>query len=480
MNNRTLVVISDLHIGAGPLDDCDHELEGHLFSFLGELAARERQVELVINGDFLDFAQASPWKDKDFESESPLGIPLCYTEEQSKAKLEAIVAQHPSVFDGLRSLLRSKSEKRLTILPGNHDADFFWPGVRDLFTEVVCERDTTVRERLNFHLEQSYLPPNAPGVWIEHGNQYDPVNAFYVDEFDSTSGAGIGQRLHWSSARPPILLDRRGRQRLYECPGTRFMIKFMNQLDNDYPFVDNIKPFSKFLSTFGQSALTPGYGPITASLAVFAMMRYLVKVAVTNTTDLLGIEGKNGHAAPLLQSLLKSLSADQTRRFSSALRNSGYPLEGPLGLHLNDEVLAERLLTYLSENLDLVATLPQQHTEFYLDVSGTEGYLSLAKGFNIDETSELRRAAANIATDNDMRVVVMGHTHEPVNQSTGAGYFNTGSWTRYYDFRENKLQPWSILQKDSYKLFPFQLNFVEIDPSAANPARMLTYFERRA
>ncbi len=42
-----LIVISDLHIGAGPLDDCDETLEASLCDFLGELCRRETPIELV-------------------------------------------------------------------------------------------------------------------------------------------------------------------------------------------------------------------------------------------------------------------------------------------------------------------------------------------------------------------------------------------------------------------------------------------------
>lgn len=478
MNKRSLVVISDLHIGAGPLDDCDGELENCLVSFLDQLCSRDTAVELVVNGDFLDFAQAAPWKGSELESVSSLGIPLCFTENQSLAKLESIVKEHAGVFNGLGELLRGKPENSLVILPGNHDADFFWPKVRALFTDKVCGEVDQARERLLFHLEQTYCPLEVPGIWIEHGNQYDPINSFYVDELDSISGENTGKELYWSSSRPPIFADRHGCQRLYECTGTRFLIKFLNHLDADYPFVDNVKPFSKFLTTFGLSALKPGYGPIKASLAVFGMVRYLLKIAVTNTGDLLGIDTKqSGQVAPLLLQVLEGLSPDEKKVFVERLRERGFEIDRPIAMYFDDVGLTDQLLTYLSENLDLVADLPQAGSS-YLSISGDDGYMSLAKGFNIDETKELIRAAEKVIAHNNITAVIMGHTHEPVNDPAKTRYFNTGSWTRYYDFNEKKLQHWSVLQKDSYKLFPFQLNFVEITPGQEQPAQMLTYLEK--
>jgi UDP-2,3-diacylglucosamine pyrophosphatase LpxH len=61
------VIISDLHVGAGPLDDCDHELDALLTSFIEEIA-RQDHVELIIAGDFLDFVQAPPWEGNQLEA----------------------------------------------------------------------------------------------------------------------------------------------------------------------------------------------------------------------------------------------------------------------------------------------------------------------------------------------------------------------------------------------------------------------------
>jgi hypothetical protein len=70
-------------------------------------------VELVINGDFLDFAQAPPWQGSDLESFSADGIPLCFTEDQSLLKLTAICQAHQPIFKSLGDFLASKVENAL-------------------------------------------------------------------------------------------------------------------------------------------------------------------------------------------------------------------------------------------------------------------------------------------------------------------------------------------------------------------------------
>src|SRR5215831_14598817 len=105
-----LVVISDIHVGAGILDDCDVELEKGIVAFLEDLAAHPVPTTLVINGDFLDFAQAEPWQSGDLESSTAEGVPLCFTEEQSVQKLKEIVRCHGVIFEAIRRITCRESK----------------------------------------------------------------------------------------------------------------------------------------------------------------------------------------------------------------------------------------------------------------------------------------------------------------------------------------------------------------------------------
>ena len=60
---------------------------------------------------------------------------------------------------------------------------------------------------------------------IAHGHQHDLANQFR----------------HWAH---PFVSGPGGEQRLEMCPGTLFMVKFVNWLEGNYPFADNIKPVS--------------------------------------------------------------------------------------------------------------------------------------------------------------------------------------------------------------------------------------------
>src|SRR4051794_8079044 len=128
-----LLVISDLHMGAGPLDDFEPEIEKHFVDFLHEWREADDGAELVVNGDLLDFVQAPPYKGKyngrELRGKSEDNVPLCFTEEQSCAKLDAIYCEHKTSFEALGEFLAHRPENHIVILPGNHDADFYWPAV---------------------------------------------------------------------------------------------------------------------------------------------------------------------------------------------------------------------------------------------------------------------------------------------------------------------------------------------------------------
>jgi UDP-2,3-diacylglucosamine pyrophosphatase LpxH len=453
-----LCIISDLHVGAGPLDDCDEELEAQLVAFLDRLSAQPEPTVLVINGDFLDFVQAEPWEAADLESETDTGTPLCFTEEQSVEKLRRIALAHPAIFEALGRLVHPESAHRVLVLPGNHDPDFFWPQVRQEFVRTVARRGERDRVRLSFHLEQAYRPAGFAGLWIEHGHQYDDCNKFEVN----------GEP-RWSQAAPPILDDHEGVPRLLECVGTRFLIKYLNGLDRDYPFVDNVKPFSKFVRLFLTSTVRPGFGPVRAAIAYWGFLKFFAKTLAKSPTDLLSSDhGKRDPKRSLRQfaARLRDIPSAEAELLAAELTQRGFDFEGrSFSVLLGDSELLQKLLDFLSSHPEMLSTIDaQDDDEDGLLSLNDPGSLTLGGGYLADETEALKEAASRLIVDRAAKAVVMGHTHEAVLPTLGLNYLNIGCWTRYLREAEQpqRLSSWSILKRQAYRSFPYELGYAEI------------------
>jgi UDP-2,3-diacylglucosamine pyrophosphatase LpxH len=458
--NRSIIIISDLHISEGRLDDFDEELEQHLVSFLSWLAKQKEPVELVINGDFLDFVQAAPYSGRSLEAVTHEGIPLCFSEEQSVVKFRAILRAHPMVFASLRNFLNGNNN-RLVVLPGNHDPDFFWPSIRREFTAAVGRIGST--DQVSFCLERSYRPLDYPWLWIEHGHQHDKINSFFV-----------GGEERWSELKPPIFEDTLGVPRLCECIGTRFMIRYLNSLDASYPYVDNVKPFSRFLKIFGASALIPGWGPLNAAVAVMQMLLYLARTGIERPRDILSEDTPNFLSLNPVQVWARNATPAELNDLLEKLDKLGFSLRVPIEMALDRPEEAQRLFEFFSEHPDLLEGLGEQVGGLLGPNSGT---LDLKTGYNANETQDLCLAARRIATQHHATTIIMGHTHEPVTQVGTFSYFNIGCWTRYYRFRNDEVTaPWRVLQERSYENFPFSMRYASIS-AGGRSATMETWRE---
>lgn len=465
-NKKIAVVLSDIHIGSGILDDFDDEIENLFCDFLIELSSRDMPIELIFNGDFLDFVQASPWEGTELRSISQDDIPLCFTEDQSLEKLSNIYKSHKDVFKAIGDFLNSRDDNRLTILPGNHDVDFFWERVRNNFISII--EPQTYDLQVNFHLEQYYRPEGFSDVLIEHGHQHDSCNSFFVNGNPC-----------WSEKFPPIFKDVNAQKRLYECIGTRFLNKFLNKLDSIYPFVDNIKPFSRFISLFRDSAFMSDYGYVKISVVVWSIIKYLSTTLANVPNDILShSDTEIIDSRPMLRNMLGKLSKSELKTFSENLREKGLNFNVPIKMIVEDTEKAERFAEFLSEHIEIIPDIQKDNS--YLGINEEKGLLALKQGFIKNETEELIFAAKSQIKNNKTNSVIMGHTHESQNMPHGIKYLNTGCWTRFFDFSKNeKIQNRSFLSSYSYETFPYQLNYAEISDNV-NRICLRTFRERNS
>lgn len=207
----TRYIVSDLHVGDG--SELDDFTQDQNFKRFVDLLTEKRKAELIINGDFLDFANLN-LEDESTRSFSRLGN----TEDESLRKLDLILGGHPLVFDCLREFIASGH--RLVIIPGNHDIDLFWPRVWERVAERLGSPDG---EHLYFEFSGIY---RAGGLYVEHGNQYFSDSLF-------------GNFTH------PFLRDpKSGELRLERSWGSAFLPYFVSGMRARNPFVDNVKPVS--------------------------------------------------------------------------------------------------------------------------------------------------------------------------------------------------------------------------------------------
>lgn len=184
---KHILVISDLHLGAGavingrknPLEDfySDQELEEFLRYFSsGEYSNRD--VELIINGDFLDLL-AVPYV-KYFDDEY-------WSEKASLEKLQIILDAHPEVMVALNNFVKQKNKKIVYII-GNHDSELVFDSLKEKFLSIF---EPELRSRVTIDNTLATYTP-AKGIYIQHGHEYEHAHQF--DPLDTTITSAKGEK----------------------------------------------------------------------------------------------------------------------------------------------------------------------------------------------------------------------------------------------------------------------------------------------
>jgi len=169
-HDEDVVLISDLHLGPGPLHSVEtffHDTE--FCRFLDSLIRRAepegRTWRLVILGDFLDFLRCELVTNEG--GEPP-------TEAVAMTTLDRIITNHRDVFRGLARFLAAGFP--LDVVIGNHDAELIRPALQARLRTVLADEGAgAAADKVRFHPWIYYLPGV---VYAEHGNQHDGFNAF--------------------------------------------------------------------------------------------------------------------------------------------------------------------------------------------------------------------------------------------------------------------------------------------------------------
>lgn len=207
--------VSDLHLGLGrtlengQLNSLEEFYFDEKFSeFLhfyttGKYA--EYEVELILNGDILNFLQV------DYHGHylTVITEPICLN------IMDRIIKGHPVFFKALRDFA-AKPGNLVTYVVGNHDQAMLWPSCRALLNNVIGS--TVHFKNIVYFFD---------GVHIEHGHMHEAANRLDPRKFF----------LKKNLAEPILNLPF----------GSHFFVEFVLKIKQRYPHVDKIRPFNRMV-----------------------------------------------------------------------------------------------------------------------------------------------------------------------------------------------------------------------------------------
>lgn len=408
---KELFVISDLHIG-GALSTQQGErgfrINTHVIElavFLRELAVRRRtlgsSIELVINGDFVDFLAEVPPGDKQHSA-------FIGNATKAVATFDAITARDADLFDALAELVASGCS--LTLLLGNHDVELSLPAVRRrLMSRLGIEANAGFRF---IYDGEAYV---VGDVLIEHGNRYDGWNVVDHDRL---------RRFRSESSRELAISSD---AQFFAPAGSDLVQRVMNPIKQDYPFIDLLKPETGAALPL-LLALEPGLGSAANGVESLRLLRDAEQhkprapARPARSGDIAG-GGTIAYAAlrKLLLEQLGPAGADATMDLVIQAEQAQSQQRGQIASGAFSRALSFlrlRASPSYEQRLDvLLGALRALHDDtcFKRDKEGEACYFEAARAL----------AAGPYST------IVFGHTHlakQVTLPGSGAAYINTGTW----------------------------------------------------
>lgn len=235
--SRSVIVISDLHMGIGrdasgawsPLED--FRWAADLGGFLKAINDSEGDaVDLVLNGDTFDLLQSDR---NDCVAAPDLGC----SEAEALARLDRVLAAHRAEMAALQTFARTGSN-RVVFIPGDSDAALLWPSLqrRVLTTLGVPAARARVAESGTWWSDDRR-------VHAEHGHQIAFGGAHRFDGW------------------PAPFVRRGGRAHLIRPMGERIAAMLYARLEREFAVVDNVAVLGAGIKYALAATLT---GPATA------------------------------------------------------------------------------------------------------------------------------------------------------------------------------------------------------------------------
>ncbi|MFQ6014961.1 MAG: hypothetical protein ACE5NP_05925 [Anaerolineae bacterium] len=403
VTNKVKIVMSDLHLGAG-LAEQGNRLEDFtshepFAAFLGQLVEESEEtgteMELILNGDCIEFLQVPAVTSYDPQRHYNPDAYRSSSEEAAVQRTSLVTTGHSSLFGALRDFLKPASPRRyVTILKGNHDVQLYWPAVKKALRQALGATGERA-ELLTFH-ERCI---SREGIYVEHGNQYAETGNRFQD-FEEP-------------------LDPEDRSRLETPWGSRFMVEFFNEVEQERYWVDNVKPVQSLLW------YSLAYDFPFACRAILAFLKALPRI--------IGLVPLTDEQVQTVESLIEELEDEGQR---TALWRD----------YAEDAAFRRDFQIRLQQAMALALPQAEEVPRPTWNLAGQLLPQEIARQIIREQDEALRKIADTIGREEGVEVVIFGHTHRPMQAAISSGvYINTGTWTWQVDYANKSDEEWREL-----------------------------------
>ncbi|RYZ27643.1 MAG: hypothetical protein EOO10_12090 [Chitinophagaceae bacterium] len=415
-NGRKIYVLSDLHLASGLNTNGNYEGTENFFAdqsfhrFIDYVQEKvnERSGVLIINGDFIDFLRIRnlPETEDDFrcwkEILEDIGVTKSIEELKSSFgkkekeyglktddyksvwKLWVCIQGHKILFKRLAKWLADGNE--LIVVKGNHDLEWYWPGVqnylRAALAKMAAEEKTGLTEaeanrphQKVRYVDHAILVDNK--IHIEHGHLYERTTAI----------------------EGPVTFNN-GRE--LNLPFGSFFNRYLiNRLELAYPYLDNVRPMQNILPILIRERFP---------LAIKVMFQYIPFTLLIIPKKLYWQTFK--YLLNILFIIVLPIAITIYAIWRS-IQGDG-PSEEPSGL--------------LAQGLNILKNFG------FLFLSYIFGRIMAMAGLKAPPSLSLH--AKEIMDKNpSVEAVIFGHTHNPEQKFLGEDkwYFNTGTWIPIFE-----------------------------------------------
>ena len=442
---HNLLAISDLHLGcdlkaggggagvasrggqkAGAKFQRPATFDTQLAEFLDFHASNQRDGKpwrLLLNGDIVDFVAitVTPGPEATFEvSDDEREFGLAPEETKCVWKLNKVFERHPLVFDALARFLQKGN--CLHIVRGNHDAEFHWPAVQAALKAHLADRAglegfarRRFERRIEFH-PWFYLEPGF--FYAEHGNAHDS----YSLQSDFFEEAGVRSKRELDLPLSSKVLR-------------YFANKYTEQTDLDECDTWGVVGYLRWVLKAGNPLRIAAdyfvmvfrvtYPIFMKSLEYWRRFARAADHAIEKVDD-----GQAAHVRKLL-GRVAGTDGEVVKLLAIVSRPAEQSLFDSMQLFYLDRMLLA--LVCLFGSWAAIASAHGAVAKIGAAVASGIVFAALnavlGRRRRTDAHPMLQQAALRIVQLLDVRYVVMGHSHRPVDEQVGRGrYLNLGSW----------------------------------------------------